>query len=106
MPTVSNLIQAPEAHHSSIGGLPQQQDDATSSRSTSAYSTYPPSAYPAMPLSTAPPPPHASLFSPVMGNMPVNHHDAMRFRLPSDQMQQLIDAIKQPTPPAISVSSP
>ena len=99
MPIVSNPLQPPDARQVSIGGLPNHHDDA-SSRSTSAYSTYPPSAYPAMQMPVLPQP---SMYPSMLGNIPFNH-ETLKLRLPTDQMQMIINAFNAPKQQATDVS--
>ncbi|KAK4543933.1 hypothetical protein LTR36_004707 [Oleoguttula mirabilis] len=99
---VNNLLQPPEAQarQVSIGGLPILDDG--SSRSTSAYSTYSPAAYPPMHMTAPYPVPYASIMGAPMGAQHVGahamSHEAMKLRLPTGQLQTLINAMSPPKP--------
>ncbi|KAK5134726.1 hypothetical protein LTR08_006241 [Meristemomyces frigidus] len=100
---VNNPLQPPEAQarQVSIGGL--QCPDDGSSRSTSAYSNYPPIAYQPMSMPAAYPTPYAShqMGAHTMGAHAFASqmsHEAMKFRLPTDQLQTIINALSPPKP--------
>ncbi|KAK3109329.1 hypothetical protein LTR53_017538 [Teratosphaeriaceae sp. CCFEE 6253] len=92
---VNNPLQGPEARRVSLGAGLSHVDDSSSSRSTSAYSFVPPAAYP--PLDTT-----VHFPSPVTQGVQTPQ---MHLRLPSDQLQKIIDALSPAKTPA-AVSSP
>ncbi|KAK1824016.1 hypothetical protein LTR12_001549 [Friedmanniomyces endolithicus] len=85
LPVVNNPLQAPEARRISLGGHLPILDDS-SSRSTSAYSFVPPTAYPTFDTAAAYPGSGAQSL----------HNQSMHLRLPSDQLQKIIDALTPP----------
>ncbi|KAK1808546.1 hypothetical protein LTR12_017085 [Friedmanniomyces endolithicus] len=85
LPVVNNPLQAPEARRVSLGGHLPILDDS-SSRSTSAYSFVPPTAYPTFDMAAAYPGSGAQSL----------HNQSMHLRLPSDQLQKIIDALNPP----------
>ncbi|KAK5121153.1 hypothetical protein LTR85_005637 [Meristemomyces frigidus] len=102
LPIVNNPLQPPEvqARQVSIGGLPVLDDG--SSRSTSAYSAYSSAAYPPMHMTATYPAsyPYAPTISAPMGAHQLGAHamsqEAMKFRLPTDQLQTIINALSPP----------
>ncbi|KAK0274293.1 hypothetical protein LTR91_020166 [Friedmanniomyces endolithicus] len=85
LPVVNNPLQTPEARRISLGGHLPILDDS-SSRSTSAYSFVPPTAYPTFDLAAP---------YPGSGTQSL-HNQSMHLRLPSDQLQKIIDALTPP----------
>ncbi|KAK0285928.1 hypothetical protein LTS00_010719 [Friedmanniomyces endolithicus] len=85
LPVVNNPLQVPEARRISLGGHLPILDDS-SSRSTSAYSFVPPTAYPTFDMA-----------APYPGSAAQSlHNQSMHLRLPSDQLQKIIDALTPP----------
>jgi len=85
LPVVNNPLQASEARRISLGGHLPILDDS-SSRSTSAYSFVPPTAYPTFDMA-----------APYPGSAAQSlHNQSMHLRLPSDQLQKIIEALTPP----------
>lgn len=88
LPIVNNPLQPPDARQMSVGGLPFPDDG--SSRSTSAYSTYSPAAYPPMQVPALSP--HPASYAHSLGQ------EGLKLRLPTDQLQTIINALSPSRP--------
>ncbi|KAK5109405.1 hypothetical protein LTR62_007071 [Meristemomyces frigidus] len=95
MPIVNNPLRGPDIHRLSNGGHGVPQYDDGSSRSTSGYSVVPPTAYPVFDTTTS----YLGALAHAAGQQ------TMPVRLPSDQIQRIIDALS-PSKPATNLAMP